>query len=144
MSQTPQRISKSFSKSVHPRRPDKRKRVPPVSIRFNDEERMLLASYAGNKPLSTYVREHVVRAHQGKRKSPARGVTDPVLAAQLLSALGRSEIPALLLRTLEKVENGTLVLSDETELRLREAQEEIDLMRLLLVQSLGLRPDKSS
>lgn len=144
MSMSSHRVSKTFSKSSRPRKPDKRKRVPPVSIRLSDEERALLAPHAGKKPLSTYVREHVVRAHQGKRKSPAKSITDPVLAAKLLSALGRSEIPALLRQTLDEVDSGHLSVSRKTEERLRRAQEDIDLMRLLLVQSLGLRQEKPS
>lgn len=138
------KLTSVFSESNGSRKPDRRKRTPPVSIRFSDDERALLEPHAGNKALSTYVREYVVRTHQGKRKSPSRGVSDPVIAAQLLSALGRSEIPALLRQTLEAVDSGQLMLTGDTERQLRQANENIDLMRLLLVQSLGLRPDKSS
>ncbi len=140
---SPKNIRKSFQNSTRPRKQDRRKRVPPVSIRFSGEERALLVPHAGNKPLSTYVREHVVRAHQGKRRSPSTGITDPILAAQFLSALGRSQIPALLRQTLDEVDSGDLSISVKTERQLRQALEDIDLMRLLLVQALGLRPDKS-
>lgn len=134
------KVSSTFQQSVRPRKPDRRKRVPPVSIRFSDEERRLLASHAGNKPLSTYVREYVTQAHSGKvRKRSRSSAHDPKLTAQLLSTLGRSELAGLLRDTLRAVDNGALILNGETEAQLRQASAELMVMRQMLIEAFGLR-----
>ena len=66
---------------------DRRKRVPPVSIRFSDEERELLQKHAGNARLSTYLREYVVKTHGGKVKRKKAPTADFQEIARVLSAL---------------------------------------------------------
>lgn len=141
---TLQRISEDFSKSARSRKPDRRKRTPPVSIRFSDDERDLLSPFAGNLPLSTYVRAYVVKAHEGK-KPRRRQVSkaDPKLAAQLLSALGRSELAPLLRDALSAVDAGKLNLDWRIEADLRVACAEISAVRRELMKALGLRSDIS-
>ena len=66
--QSPKSISAAFQSQTRKRKPDRRKRTPPVSIRFSDAERGLLSEYAGDQPLSRYVRDFVPKAHGTGRK----------------------------------------------------------------------------
>ena len=121
------------------KRPDRRKRVPPVSIRFNEDERKLLREHAGKEPLSTYVRNFVVKAHGGKVKRKKTATADFQDMALVLSALGRSELSHLLRDALSASESGALQLEPETEAALRQACEDIADMRGDLIKALGLR-----
>lgn len=138
------RITEEFMLALRaeskPRKPDRRKRAPPVSIRFSDEERRLLSAHAGNKALSTYVREFVLSEHKIKRKPRKSGlVVEKTSIAQILAALGRSGLPSLLRETLDAIDDDKLLLDDETEYELRRASAEIVAMRATLVKALGLR-----
>ena len=49
--QSPKSITADFQAQTRKQKPDRRKRTPPVSIRFSDDERDLLSGHAGNQPL---------------------------------------------------------------------------------------------
>lgn len=137
-------ISGEFDQSARVRKPDRRKRTPPVSIRFSDDERQLLTSYAGDKPLSSYVRDYVMRAHNGKTQKRNRiSTADPKQSAQLLGMLGRSELTSQLREILNRADHDTFFLDRNTEAQLRKACAEIIDMRQMLMKGLGLRNDAS-
>ena len=134
-------VSATFKVAAENKKPDRRKRTPPVSIRFSEDERDLLREYAGNERLSTYVRHYVVKGHDGKPKRKSSPSADFQETARVLSALGRSELATLLRDTLSAYEAGQLRLEPETETAIRRACADITAMRSALVKALGLRSD---
>lgn len=118
---------------------DRRKRVPPVSIRFSEVERELLRKHAGNERLSTYVRQYVIKAHGGKVKRKKVASADYQDIARVLSALGRLELAGMLRDILLACKVGRLHLKPETDAALQQACADIAEMRRMLVKALGLR-----
>lgn len=134
-------IASTFRTSAQARKPDRRKRTPPVSIRFSDEERARLASFAGEQPLSRYVRDFVLKGHDIAKRRKSAPAPERKEIAQLLSALGRSELASLLRDTLAAIDDGGLLLEPDTEADLRLACAEISKMRCDLMKALGMRGD---
>ena len=141
-------ISAEFQvKSAQPKnkkKRDRRKRVPPVSIRFSDDERALLQKHAGNERLSTYVRQYVIKAHGGKVKRNKIASADYQDIARLLSALGRLELAVMLRDILLACEVGRLHLQPNSEASLQQACTDVADMRRMLVKALGLRAEVNS
>lgn len=131
-------VATAFRASAQARKPDHRKRTPPVSIRFTDDERARLASFAGDQPLSRYVRDFVLKGHEIAKRKTAPAPERKEMA-QLLSVLGRSELAPLLRDTLVAIDEGGLLLEPNTEADLRLACAEISEMRCDLMKALGLR-----
>ncbi|TPW26421.1 hypothetical protein FJU08_22325 [Martelella alba] len=100
----------------------------------------MLASHAGDKPLSTYVRDYVLRAHKAKRRPRRKQATaDQKELALLLALLGRSEISPLLREVLSCAETRKLLLDEEIKAELRQACADIATIRTTLILALGLR-----
>lgn len=110
-----------------------------MSIRFGDEERELLSKFSGNKPLSTYVREFVIKEHGIKTKRTKAPSVDRQEVARALSVLGRSELAPLLREALSAIDEDVLLLDWKTESDLRVACAELSAMRRDLMTALGLR-----
>lgn len=134
------RMGSDFREAVRTRKPDRRKRVPTVSIRFSDEERQMLARHADGKPISRYVRDCVLKAHGAKRQGLSRSpdATRKEIA-RVLGILGRSDLSALLRDIVRAVDTGGLLLDAQTEGDLRQACADIAVMRGALLGALGLR-----
>ncbi len=121
----------------------KKSRPTPVSVRFSDEEREQLNKDAKGQSLNSYIKSRVFdEVIPRKRKYNANPVTDMQLLAQTLSALGQTEVFKNLNTIIEQLENGTLVLTPETEEQINIACLCVINMRNDLVKALGLRPDK--
>lgn len=117
---------------------DKRKRTPPVSVRFSDKELEALKAQANGEPLGSYIKGKVFEGSPVKSKRSV--IQDYELLAQVLSTLGQSEVFANLDTIAQAVENGNLELTDDQ-------QESITLACLLvfeiredIIKALGLKP----
>jgi alanyl-tRNA synthetase len=137
-------LTKQFNdKSGLKQKPAKKSRPTPVSVRFSDEEREQLKKDAEGQSLNSYIKSRVFdEAIPRKRKYNANPVTDMQLLAQTLSALGQTEVFKNLNTIIEQLENGTLVLTPETEEQINVACLCVINMRNDLIKALGLRPDK--
>lgn len=132
-------IAGDFRAAAKPQ-PPRKKRLPPVSVRFSADERAWLEQQAGGQPLSGYIREAVLRGSGIKRKPRKQmPVKDHEALARVLSLLGRSEIGRMLGGILLAVKMGELHLDDETEFEVRQACADITAMRCDLIVALGLR-----
>ncbi|NVK17768.1 MAG: hypothetical protein HWE30_03645 [Methylocystaceae bacterium] len=118
----------------------KRKRPSPLSLRLSDEERTVLETRAGSKPLGTYIRDQLLGDYQSKRKPAIRKpkVSDAEFA-QILGLLGKSDQVKCLFLMLAAVENERVQLEKQEHEALSQACEDIKDMRALLVSALGLR-----
>jgi len=132
-------LTPSFSAAVKPAL-SRKKRTPPVSVRFSDDERAWLVQQAAGRPLSAVIREAVLTG-RGTTRTPRRRapVKDHEALARLLGLLGRSEIGQKLGGILLAVKLGKLHLDDEVHESLREACSDVAAMRRDLVKALGLR-----
>lgn len=137
-------VSSKFSTAVKVG-PVRRKRTPPVSVRFSDDERAWLEQQAAGRPLSAVIREAVLTG-RGTTRTPRRRmpVKDHEALARLLGLLGRSEIGQKLGGILLAVKLGELHLDDEARQNLREACSDVATMRRDLVKALGLRAGDQS
>ena len=124
----------------------KRKRPPPVSIRFTDDERALLKREAGETALSTYVREKVLgsnavprpKRYRRKRREPR---LDAQTVAQLLGTLGQSELGRSLLALALAAQSGALPVTPELTGKLESACDDIQEMKSALISALRIAPE---
>ncbi|MEM9128212.1 MAG: hypothetical protein AAGA97_00570 [Pseudomonadota bacterium] len=121
----------------------KERRAAPVSIRFNDAERALLAEHAGGSALGPYIKRYVLDGHQvsgkPKRKSPSK---QKQAIARTLRGLGLSGISGILSTLVLAVEEGRLSIEHHEELELRRAIAEVVSIRSDLVAALDVRESK--
>lgn len=123
-------IGSTFRSSAKPK-PTRKKRTPPVSIRFSDDERVWLEAQAKDQPVSRYIRDAVLSGSGVKRRSKRRmPVKDHEALARVLSLLGRSETGRMLGGILFAIELGKLELDSDAEANLRKACEDVTAMRV--------------
>ncbi|MEM1341465.1 MAG: hypothetical protein AAGA97_00775 [Pseudomonadota bacterium] len=122
--------------------PRKKKKHPaPLSIRLSEDERAQLQSWAGRKPLSTYVKECLFKGRKPRKAANSNPVQDYEALARVLGALGRSGIFRNLDGLAKQAEEGTLDLSDDTIQAIVAACLCVSEMRNDLVRALGLKAD---
>lgn len=124
-----QRVSKA---------PAKRKRLPPLSVRVTEEERLQLKQDAAGMPLNAYIRGCLFGSRK-KRRKPS--IQDYQALAQVLSALGQSYIAGSLAIIADEVAQGRLTLTDEEREQLLKASEDIGFIRSTLIVALGLKAE---
>lgn len=131
-------LRKAFSS---PAKLAKRRSKPtPVSVRFTADEKAKIKRDAAEKPLSSYIRECVLRAGTSTDTFASDRDRKPELA-RVLAALGRSNLARDFENLSFAVRDGTVQLSAESETALRQACADIAAMRRDLLKALGLRPD---
>lgn len=122
--------------------PSKKGSVP-FSLRFTPEERDRLERAAAGRPLGTYIRERILGAGPGEAK-PRRGVgsapiKDRAALAQVLAALGASDLARSLADMAQAARSGSFPVTPETEADLRTACQAITEMKQMLMKALGFR-----
>ena len=114
------------------------KRVAPVSIRFNDQDRALLEKHADGEALGPFVRRVVLAALSGKRrKEPNRASARDQAVARALRGLGTSGVYNVLSNQILAFEEGRLNLERQQERDLRAALASIVTIRNDLLAALG-------
>jgi len=120
----------AFSDACEPEiriRPARRRTATkPFSIRLTDVERTRLEREAGDRPLGSYIRSKLIK-------------TDKRSLAQVLAALGSSDLAASMRDIAIAARNGALEDSDDLRLSLQAACLAIEKMRSDLVRALGLK-----
>ena len=122
-----------------------KKKRPPFSLRLNFEERARLEELAGNEPLGTYIKRKLFDGtgleNKRARSRLRRPVEDEQKLARVLAALGQSRIANNLNQLAKAANIGTLPVSPEIEVELRETCSTITAMRADLLKALGQRAD---
>lgn len=128
------------------RRPVKKKRPPPLSIRFSDEERERLNRDAGNLSLSSYVRQKVLgdsvsprRPHYAQKQRQPK--LDHVAVAQLLGMFGQSELATSMIALALAAQSGAMPVTPELSEKLDQSCDDIRDMRVALIMALGIKPE---
>ncbi len=120
---------------------DENKRIYPFSIRLTFSERAILEQSAGHMPLGAYIRKRVLdgmtEERKRKAKRPRRPVKDDVALAMLLAELGNAKLANNLNQLAKAANEGSLLITPDTEQAIRDAYTEILWMRRTLVAALG-------
>ncbi|MGC1507129.1 plasmid mobilization relaxosome protein MobC [Ketobacter sp.] len=124
--------------------PQNNKHLSPFSMRLNQEERALLESKAGDRPLSAYVRwllfkDDLPDMPKKRTRGEATSIDHKALA-QLLGALGQSRIASNINQLARAANSGSLPVNQEVLNALKEAVEAVHWMRETLIKALGLKP----
>lgn len=116
----------------------KAKRLPPLSIRLTVEERADLEARAGDVPVSAYAKSLLFASGaRALRLSPRNPTLDHQILAQLLAALGRSEIAPQLRDRADAARSGSLPVDEVTHAELKRCCADIGWMRDQLMAGLG-------
>lgn len=118
------------------------KRIYPFSIRLTFEERSILEKSAGRMPLGAYIRKVMLNDMTEERKRkvtkrPRRPIKDDVALAMLLAELGKAKLANNLNQLAKAANEGSLLITPETEQTIRDAYTEILWMRKTLLTALG-------
>lgn len=120
-------------------------RPAPFSLRLTFGERAKLETNAGSMPLSAYIKSVLFAQDAAKyRKRRANAHADVKLLAEVLSCLGASRIADNVSQLAKAADSGTLYLDDDTKLSIKRAFDDVRVMRVLLMQSLGMKVDQKA
>ena len=118
-----------------------------VSVRLTDDEKAALIHMAGQKGLSTFLRDKALDGVVGSARRVHKPKPGPNtrLLSELLACLGRKGLSDNLRRIAEAAERGALRFDPDAARNIQSACGDIAAMRLLLLKGLGLRvPDPAN
>lgn len=122
----------------------KRKRLPPFSIRFSEDERARLAMEAAGAPLGAYIKTKVLGGPPVRTRRTGLVVQDRAALAKGLALLGRSRLSNNLNQLAYAVNIGSLPVTLETEAELVAALRDVHELRWLFMVALGLKPETAT
>ncbi|MEM9234045.1 MAG: hypothetical protein AAGA69_07370 [Pseudomonadota bacterium] len=111
----------------------------PFAIRLTQKERQQLEAHAGNKPLSTYMRDRLLDAEARPRRYVRKPRVDEQALAKALGVLGQSRLASNLNQLAKAANIGALPVGPEVTADLEQACKDIHEMRSALLQALGLK-----
>lgn len=117
------------------------KRPAPLSLRLTSEQRAELEQLAGGRPLGGYIKNRLFDGSAKPNSFRAYGgtVEDRKLLAQVLRALGSSNIIKTLGKLRAADDNRVLIMSEAANFAVHQACRDIAIMRRDLVVALGLK-----
>jgi len=131
-------------------RKPKGKRPAPFSLRLTFEERTKIEANAGSMPVGAYIKSLLLAEDAPKyRKRRKPPVADQELLAQVLACLGATRLSSNLNQLARATNVGNFYFDGETKRSIKQACDDIHIIRQLLIQALGLdganepRPNKS-
>ncbi|NRA86634.1 MAG: hypothetical protein HRU28_04415 [Rhizobiales bacterium] len=118
----------------------------PFPIRLNGKEKAYLKRKAGKLALGTYIRSQIldknIKPRSRVKEKPSH---DDVALARILACLGAHNISHNLSIIAKASDDGTLYVDDQIKSEIKQASEDIQVMRCVLMIALGLEnPDGSS
>ena len=115
------------------------KNPPPLSLRLTFAERQRLDKAAGPMTISAYIRERLFHTPDQRKRNFRRPVENEDALSQLLIELGRSNLSNNLNQLARATHRGALPVPDEIQQRLDQACSDVEHMKKLVVQALGLK-----
>ncbi|MBK1623087.1 hypothetical protein [Afifella marina] len=113
----------------------------PFPVRLTDTERADLEHRSGSTPVGTYVKQVLFDGSDTKRRSVRAPVKDHAALASMLARMGASRSAEWLATLAHAAESGTLPVDKETTEKLRQACHDVLVIRMLLMQALGMHAD---
>lgn len=112
----------------------------PFTLKLTDIERAELTRRAGEMALGTYIKGMLFADGEQRRSRGARTpVKDHTALAEVLACLGRSGLADNMKALAEAAETGTLQWDDDAPVTIKQACDDIVVMRLLLMKALGFQ-----
>lgn len=115
-----------------------KKRAAPFSLRLTFEERAQIEKNAGTMPVGAYIKSLLLAddapKYRKRRKSP---VADQAALAQVLACLGATRIASNLNQLAHATNIGSFYFDEDTKRAIREACNDVRIMRQLLMEALG-------
>lgn len=118
--------------------PKPRKRPAPFSLRLTPEDREQLMRDAAGMSLGGYIHWRLFGADSPSRRRRRAPVKDQRALSEVVALLGQSRIASNLNQLAKATNSGSLNLTPEIELELREALQSVAQMRRLLIAALDL------
>lgn len=113
----------------------------PFSLRLTHAERARLVAEAGRKSLGAYIRERLLGEDVEPRKRRGNSpIKDHEALGRVLGTLGRSRLSSNLNQLAKAVNTGSLPVTPETEVELKQACRDVAVMRAELLRALGKSP----
>ena len=112
---------------------------PPYSLRLTYEERDRLNLLSGSMPISAYIREQLFDTPSPRKRRLRKVKSDEQMLSHVLSELGRSRLSSNLNQLAKASHTGSLSLTPELEEQLLQACTDIEAMKGLLVDALGIK-----
>jgi hypothetical protein len=116
------------------------RREAPFSLRLTFEERRRLESAAGNLSMSAYIKSLLFAddapVYRARAKTP---VKDHKALAEVLACLGASRIANNLNQLAKAANSGSFYFDRETKAQISAACRDVQVMRQLLMQALGMQ-----
>ncbi|MCB2081383.1 MAG: hypothetical protein H6908_03140 [Hyphomicrobiales bacterium] len=137
-------LNKDFTASaaLPKKKKGRKKRMPPVSVRFSKEERARLEEEAAGMALSTYIKAVVLDDEHKPRKSRnANPAKDYQKLAVALAMLGQLDPLTTLTDFLNAIEDGSVTLPDDIRKEVVQACADIRLIRKYLILALGVKAE---
>lgn len=116
-----------------------RPRTPPFSIRLTFDERARLARNAGTMPVAAYIKSLLFAEDAPRYRKARSSVKDQRALAEVLACLGASRIANNLNQLAHAANLGNLYFDEETKRDIRQAADDIRIMRELLLRALGMQ-----
>lgn len=117
-----------------------RPRTKPFPVRLTDDERAELERRAGPMAVGSYVKCVLFAEGDKRRNHRSRApVKDHAALASMLAQLGASRTAEWLAMLAEAARSGTLPVDEETTMKLDRACHDVLVIRLLLMQALGIQ-----
>jgi hypothetical protein len=130
----------NFSTNGQSGKKQRKKRLPPFSLRLSAEERTRLVDEAAGAPLGSYIKAKVLGSVLPVRmRRTGLAIEDRTALAQALALLGRSRISNNLNQLAHLANVGALPMTPETEAELCTTLADVREMRRLLMTALGLK-----
>jgi hypothetical protein len=134
----------AFGPVHNPAIAERKRKDPPFSLRLSLEERTRLESDAAGAPLGAYIKGKLFGDALSIRvRRSGLPVEDRKALAQALALLGRSNVANNLNQLAKLAHIGALPLTRETEAELTAALADIRYVRRLLLEALGLKPERA-
>jgi Bacterial mobilisation protein (MobC) len=115
------------------------KRPAPFSLRLTFEERAQIEANAGSMPVGAYIKSLLLADDAPKyRKRRSAPDVDQELLAQVLACLGATRIANNLNQLARATNIGSFYFDDDTKRMIREACNDVRIMRQLLMRALGM------
>lgn len=118
---------------------EKGKRPTPFSLRLTFEERAKIEANAGSMPVGAYIKslllEEDAPKYRKRRKPP---IADQELLAQVLACLGATRLSSNMNQLARATNIGNFYFDHDTKHSIKQACDDIRIMRQLLIKALGL------
>ncbi|MEZ5692259.1 MAG: plasmid mobilization relaxosome protein MobC [Altererythrobacter sp.] len=122
---------------------EKRPTPPPFSLRLTFEERAQLEDAAGDLALGAYIRGELFKGGRPKRRRTRgkRPVKDYKELSRLFALLGKTRMASNLNQLAHAANSGSLIMTPESEEKLKQAADDLHFIRITLMRALGLLAD---